>query len=373
MKILIATGIYPPDIGGPATYTKLLADELPQYGVLIHVLSFGSVRRFPPGIRHMFYLFQLLRHGTGADLIYAQDTVSVGVPAAVAAFLLRKPLWVRVPGHHEWEQAVQRFGVTATLDEYLKQASSSFLLRLMRFCMKAVLSGAEQIIVPSRYLKGVVMKMGNPEQKIAVIYSSVNVPHVTKSKQELKTERGLSGRVIVSAGRLVPWKGFEALITAFSRLHAAVPDTRLVIAGEGPLRPRLEQQVRALGCAEEVVFTGRLPQSELFAYLTAADVFVLNTAYEGLSHQLIEVMLLKTPIITTPVGGNPELIQDGVEGVFVPYNDAEAFAESMQRVLEDEAYREHLVTAAHERGLIFTSGQSVPQLLELLKQHGYRT
>ncbi len=81
MKILIATGIYPPDIGGPATYSKLLKDELPGRGIDVQVLSFGQVRHLPKIIRHFSYLLKILKLGRGVDVIYAQDPVSVGFPA----------------------------------------------------------------------------------------------------------------------------------------------------------------------------------------------------------------------------------------------------------------------------------------------------
>jgi len=73
MKILIATGIYPPDIGGPATYSKLLKDELPDRGIDVKVLSFGEVRHLPKIIRHFSYFLKVLKLGKGANVIYAQD------------------------------------------------------------------------------------------------------------------------------------------------------------------------------------------------------------------------------------------------------------------------------------------------------------
>ena len=89
-KILIATGLYPPEVGGPATYSKLLFDTLPKHGFEVTVVSFGEVRRLPKGIRHVFYFFKIIKKGRYTDCIFAQDPVSVGLPAFLAARLLRK-------------------------------------------------------------------------------------------------------------------------------------------------------------------------------------------------------------------------------------------------------------------------------------------
>ena len=117
MKVLLAAALYPPQEGGPATYTKLLVDELPARGVETSLVLFRSVLGYPPGIRHMLYMWKLWRASRDADLVYAQDPVSVGLPAALVTFFLRKPLVIKVVGDHVWEQGTQRFGVMQTLDE----------------------------------------------------------------------------------------------------------------------------------------------------------------------------------------------------------------------------------------------------------------
>ena len=118
MKVLIATGIYPPESGGPATYAKLLRDELPKYGIEVAVLAFREVRHFPKLVRHLAYAWKVFRMGRGMDAIYAQDTMSVGVPTRLANVFLRKKNIVRVPGDHVWEQGMQRYGITDTLDTF---------------------------------------------------------------------------------------------------------------------------------------------------------------------------------------------------------------------------------------------------------------
>ena len=112
-SVLVTTGIFPPDIGGPATYSKLLLDELPKHGLDISVLSFGEVRHLPKIIRHISYFFKVLRRGKGVDIIYAQDPVSVGLPSVVASKILRKKFLLKVVGDYAWEQYMQKSEIPA--------------------------------------------------------------------------------------------------------------------------------------------------------------------------------------------------------------------------------------------------------------------
>lgn len=371
MKLLISTGLYPPQIGGPASYSKLLNEELPKYGVSVRVVNFGTVRHLPFGIRHFVFFLNLLSAGFRADIIYAQDTVSVGVPSALVSVLLMKPLWVRVPGHHEWEQATQRFGVTETLDSYIKNPSDQFFLRLMRLLTRFVFYRAERIIAPSHYLADLLTFTGVPREKVKVIYSSVRKPDVSETQAEARRRLRLSGKVILSAGRLVPWKGFQKLISTFATLKQELPEATLVIVGEGPQAGMLAEHALTLGVHDSVQFTGSLPQAELFSYIRASDVFVLNTAYEGLSHLLIEVMMLGTPIVTTPVGGNAELITDGKQGIFVPYNEENALLGAFRAMLGNPLLGQGLSQEARKRGEQFASENSISAILEEFRKFGY--
>ncbi len=227
MKILIATGLFPPDIGGPATYSKILVEELPKRGVDVVVISFGSVRDLPKIIRHAAYFWKVVRSGRDADVIYAQDPVSAGLPAYLAARFLGKPFYVRIAGDYAWEQGVARFGVTLDLDQFVKEKKVPFAVRMLRYIQITVASGAKKVIVPSEYLKGIVRSWGVKGERIAVIYSVFEGVVVKETKEELRQKLGFSGNILVSAGRLVLWKGFEKLISLIPSIHEKVADVHL--------------------------------------------------------------------------------------------------------------------------------------------------
>src|SRR3989344_4924157 len=280
-KILIVTGIYPPDVGGPATYSKILFDELPKKGIGVEILSFGEVGHLPKIIRHFVYFYKVLRSGRSADLIFAQDPVSVGFPAMLAAKILRKKFLLKIVGDYAWEQGVQRFGVKKVLDDFLKNRYR-WEVELFRKIECLVANRADKIIVPSEYLKGVVTKWGIGPEKIYVVYNAFQDNELFRFPRFAQGGFAKPGqRLIVSAGRLVPWKGFDALIEIMPEILKEVPDARLVIIGDGPEKQNLESRIKNLELEEEVTLTDTLPHEKVLEYLAAADVFVLNTAYEG--------------------------------------------------------------------------------------------
>ncbi len=346
MKVLIATGLYAPEIGGPATYTAFLERHLPPQGVECVVVPFTHVRTYPKILRHVIYLLTLLRNGKDVDCIYALDTVSVGVPACIASFILRKKFMVRVPGDYAWEQGQQRFGVTDTLDLYLSSHTHPFPVRVLATVQATVARRAKRVVVPSEYMKHVVTSWGIQPSKITRIYSALNPIVVNETKDTIRTKFGYSGFVVVTAARLTPWKGVEALIYSIQALHEQHTDVRLEILGDGILYTDLVNLVQKLGATDYIVLRGQVAKKELAERIFGADAFVLNTSYEGFSHQLLEVMEIGTPIITTSVGGNSELILDGKEGLIITWNNREEMSAALLRLYRDTSVGTSLVQQA---------------------------
>lgn len=368
MRLLIATGVYRPDIGGPATYVKILEENLPEHGISVAVEPFRRVARLPWGVRHLSYCYFLIRAGKDANLIYALDPISVGIPAMIAARVLKKRFIVRIAGDYAWEQGVQRFGVKDHLDVFSKKNDDYLIpvLVLKKF-QKMVAGYAEKVIVPSKYFKGVIENWGIPSHKLRVIYSvAEDIPYQGR-RPDLKGMLRFNGKIVASAGRLVPWKGFEALIAIVPQLIRKYPSFKLLIAGDGPLMKKLAQMVTRKKLDEYVALTGSLERAVLFKYLRVADVFVLNTDYEGLSHQLLEVMGIGTPIITTRVGGNEELIEHKKNGLLVRFNNKKELYESIVSVLDNQNLSERLVKNAKTTLKRFEADSMVKHLVEELQ------
>jgi glycosyltransferase involved in cell wall biosynthesis len=128
-------------------------------------------------------------------------------------------------------------------------------------------------------------------------------------------------------------------------------DATLVDAGDGPFKSALQAQVQQLGLAERVRLIGRVPQERLWGLLAYyADVFVLNSLYEGLPHILLEAAYFGVPVVATAVGGTPEVVQHGETGLLVPPDSPVDLLAALQRLQADPLLRQRLGTKAR-RGI----------------------
>ena len=358
-RVLIATGIFPPEVGGPATYSKILLDELSKENFGVRVLSFGNIRRFPKILRHIAYGLKTFWMGRNSDVIFAQDPVSVGFPAMLAAKILRKKFILKIVGDYAWEQGVQRFEVKEILDDFLNK-KYGINVEVLRKIEKFVANHTEKIIVPSEYLKKVVSAWGVNPNKIKVIYNAFDF------KDFEHTLRRPTSKLIVSAGRLVPWKGFGTLIEIMPKILREVPDAKLIIIGDGPERHKLKLQVATWRLGRQVELIGNLPHKKVLEYLASADAFILNTAYEGFSHQILEAMAIGAPVITTNVCGNPELVENNVSGILVEFNDKEAIKNSILKLLKDEKLTQKLTSAAFQKSKQFSKERMINETIKIL-------
>ena len=139
MRVVIATGLYPPEIGGPALYAAGVAQALEKKGYQSAVVTFGNLRNYPSGLRHLMYVARLYRASRGASAIFAFDTFSTGVPAALIARIRRIPLVIRIGGDFLWERYLERTNDLVPLPDFytshralsLKERVSFRLVRWM--------------------------------------------------------------------------------------------------------------------------------------------------------------------------------------------------------------------------------------------------
>lgn len=369
MRILIATGLYPPDIGGPATYSKFLAEGLPRHGHSVDVIAFRDVRKYWPVVRHIALFFTIVDRGRNADCIYAQDTFSVGLPSALANIFLRKKFVVRVPGDHVWEQGTARFGVTTPLEKFPLYGNDwHVVLTVMRHLQQFVVKSADAVVAPSGYMRKIVKGWGVSPKKIVLIYNGIEPIQDAGNKAVLRGLIKFQGKLVISVGRLVRWKGFGTLISLMPRLKEKIPGVKLLIAGDGPLSNELEKQAEDLGLHDDVIFAGKLTRDVLLRYIRASDVFVLNSRYEGLSHQILEVSAVGVPVVAGNVGGNPEVIEDGVSGYLVEPDDRETLLIRISTLLSDATLRAKISAAAKRKIKQFSNERMVAETAELLQR-----
>lgn len=374
MKIIIAAEIFSPEIGGPATYSKQLAEQLSQQGWQVKIICYSDKQhsdsypfevfritrsKFKPW--HYYKYFKTLKKiSADCDIVYAQGPVGSGQPALKVKQQTDKKLVVKVVGDYAWEQARNKGQIKLSIEEFQKQKFSG-KIGLLQKIERQVCQAADKIVVPSEYLKKIVSGWGVDESKIEVIYNSFGLKHLIDKKN-------VDPNSIISVGRLVDWKGFDTLIELMPDLIKKNEKFKLTIFGDGPEREKLNQLVGKLGLENHVFIAGRIDHQELLSKLHAG-VFVLNTGYEGLSHIILEAMAAGTPVITTKVGGNPEIITDGQNGILVEYNNKDQLKDAILKLHNDDNLRQKFINNSKEVLKKFTFEAMITKTIKVLKNN----
>jgi glycosyltransferase involved in cell wall biosynthesis len=351
LDVLIVTGIFPPDIGGPATYVPEISSELVKRGHKVTVVTLSDtldhndrsysfrvhrIQRslFKP-LRVLITVIRIFREGRHAQVLYVNGLY---LEAVVANFFLRKPLVQKIVGDWAWERATNKGWVKDNFEEFQKRrygVKVELLKALRSFCA----SRADTVIVPSQYLASAVTHWGVSETKASVIYNAVELPSSIFSAIPLSTRFK-----VVTVGRLVPWKQIDHLIEALAEIDGA----GLVVVGDGPERSRLEDLVRATRLTDRIYFAGQRSKEETLGLMTACDLFVLNSTYEGFPHVVLEAMCAGLPVVATEVGGTPELVRDGENGLLISPHANGALASTLRKLLSCSEERQRLAAGGRE-------------------------
>lgn len=223
---------------------------------------------------------------------------------------------------------------------------SSFKLRLMyRFVNKLF----SDFIAVSEAVKSSIIEQGVMPSKIQVVYNSVDVDRFKDvGGKQVRSELGISEDTLVfgMVANLNPVKNHISVIEALSYLHKQGLQPHLILAGQGSLRTELETKVESLGLSSYIHFLG--PRNDIENVLAATDVFILASLTEGLSNALLEAMAAKKAVIASCVGGNVEVIEDGISGILVS-TEASSIASAMISLAQSEKLRNELGEKAFMR------------------------
>ena len=362
MRIVVLPGIWPPDVGGPATHGPELARFLVGRGHSVQVVTMASApptelpcpvttvdRARPFPVRYGELTLRAARAAREADLVYASSTYAA---AAVASSASRRPLVAKLVSDPAYERA-RRWGLfDGTLEDF-QHASGTWLTALKR-ARTSALARARTLIVPSRYLAEIARGWNLDPKRLHVVPNPAPPARAATS-----TER--TG--LVFAGRLTRQKAMHVALDAL----AYVPTTALTIIGDGPDRARLERHAHDAGLNGRVRFVGSLPREEVLDALAGAEAAVLSSDWENFPHAAVEALAVGTPMVATAVGGVGEIVSDGVNGLLVPPGSPEAFGHALQRLLESPELQTSLSDGALESVLELDAGRIYRQIEQLLQ------
>lgn len=233
--------------------------------------------------------------------------------------------------------------------DYLSPWSARLALGLDRLTLPLT----SKIIAVSKHLAEEVALRG--AQNIETIYNgqallSFDDPHF--SRRQFRGQWGIPADALVigTIGRLHPTKGQTYLVKAATQLHLRFPNLHLLIIGDGPLRYALESELQRNHIPHTL--TGYLPQA--YEALPAMDLFALPSVSEGMGLVLLEAMQAGVPIIASAVGGIPEVVRAGKDGLLVPLGDVKALAEACAAIIESPTLAKSLVRSGRDRWPMFS-------------------
>jgi glycosyltransferase involved in cell wall biosynthesis len=346
VRVLLVSGIWPPDVGGPASHVPELAGHLAARGHAVEVLTTAAAapadepypvhwvgRSLPPGLRHAVFALRLARLARRADVVYVVSVLTRGV---VGARLARRPVLVKLTDDPAYERA-RRLGLFAGDLDAFQAWPGGVRARLLRRMRGVALGCASLVICPSEYLRRHALGWGlDPEQVVVVENATPELPPLP-AREEARAAWGVEGPLLAFAGRLGPAKALDVLLDALAEL----PDVTLLLAGDGPERPRLEARAD-----ERARFLGARTRREVLELFRGADASVLTSAWENFPHTVVEALAVGTPVLATAVGGVAEVVRDGENGLLVPQGDVDALAGAIRRFLDDDGLRARLTEAA---------------------------
>jgi len=300
MRIVIASGIYPPEIGGPALYAEGVKKSLERMGHEAPLALFGPLRKYPSGIRHLLYTFQLLNASRGADAVFAFDTYSVGVPAAAVGLLARKKVVIRIGGDFVWEHYAERTKEAVALPElYAGMHRLAFKERVARFFVGWMLRRGE-LAFNTRWLLDIWQKAYGFEPSRAHVVGNVI--------GERLPAQG-SDKTVLFYGRQLSLKNAPAFRSAFAN---AKTDLKL----------------------EE----GMIPYEKFIERLSRAYAVAVPSISDVAPNAVIDSIRCGKPFLLTKYSGYAE--EFGQFGVLVDPLDEADMARGIKQLADPAAYEE---------------------------------
>jgi glycosyltransferase involved in cell wall biosynthesis len=351
VKVLIVTGIWPPDVGGPASHAPDVADFLHGRGHDIEVLTTADAppaqraypvrvvsRRHRPGVRHFRGAALVRRVAHAADVVY---TTGMFGRSALGATLSRRPYVVKLTADPAFERSRRRGLVAGDVDEF-QESRAGATVAMLRLARDVELRHAAHVVTPSSYLRELALGWGVAPARVTVLPNPAPSIGELAPRDELRKSFGLNGATLAFAGRLTAQKSLDRALAAV----AAAEGVRLVIAGEGPDRKLLEGRALELGLAERVRFLGAQPRRRVVELFRAADATVLSSSWENFPHTVVEALAMGTPVLAMEAGGVAEVVRHEVNGLLVPPGDTPALAAAVRRYFTDAELRTRLREAA---------------------------
>jgi glycosyltransferase involved in cell wall biosynthesis len=237
-----------------------------------------------------------------------------------------------------------------TLEEFQDHRGGA-RIRALRQLRQLTLARADRLFTPSRYLARIVAGWGIRGGEVGVIPNPAPLAPNGIARDDLRRRLGMSGPTYVFAGRLVPQKNVALAVAALR----VVPGASLVLVGDGEDAGAVRAAIARHGLEDRVRLAGAMARADGMQWVRAADAAVLPSDWENFPHAAVEAFAVGTPVIATAVGGVPEIVEPGYNGLLVDRGDEAGLASAMAAVAGDSALRDRLARGAAESASRFTT------------------
>ncbi|MEY2746632.1 MAG: hypothetical protein RL112_1674 [Planctomycetota bacterium] len=382
MKVLITSPVFPPDLGGPATYVPSLGRFLVERGHEVHVVAFcsdphpaghpfrvTSIARGSLPARYLKAFVEVWKAAKHADVVYVNEHLAL--LHVLAAKLRAKPVMIRIMVDGSWEIAHRKGWIGGDGIDAYQGKSYGLKVALVRALQKLWWSWCDHIISCSDYLRGIlVASYGVEPGKVQRVWNAHHGPRaedVTITRAQARARLGVDPRrpLVLTICRLMGWKRVDNILRALAELP---PDTQLAVAGDGDMEVEWKALGASLGLGDRVLWLGNVPHKDIPTWIRAADVFVLNSEYEGLSHTLVEVLHLGTPIVASRVCGNPEVVVDGVNGLLIDPRDHRSTRDAIAKILSNKDLADQFAAAGMARRDDFDRERTFGEVVKALER-----
>lgn len=335
--VCIVSSIYPPDIGGPATFTREFANWLYQRNQKVQVITYASEKSkgenigFPVTKVYLskILLFRFFRMLFVLFWAGKKFKTFLATGAFIETYLItlfsRKRFVAKIPGDIVWERA-RNNGVTNLGIEEFQFSKLPTRYAIFRKLFLKSIRKADIVIVPSQFLHNLVRNWGVPDSRIHIIYNSIsNNFFDTEKRTNLEYD-------VLTVARLVPWKGVSEIIEVCSVLGL-----KLCVVGNGPEMDSLTLMAKNTGA--DVTFLGQIDHSAMRNIYGKAKLFVLNSSYEGLPHVLVEARACGLFSMARSGTGSAEVISPGIDGYLYGGDNNISLEDALISAIQDSDFR----------------------------------
>ena len=337
MNILITTGIYPPDVGGPARFVPLIAEKLSnKNNVKVITLSqdlsildepdyqvIRILRRQNKFIRFFKTVFQIVKFGRKSDVIFING---LWLETYIANLFIRKNTIRKIVGDPVWEKYFSKYKVTEEFDEF-QSKKYNISIELYKFLRNVSIKSVNTIIVPSNHLSNFIKNIGFSGNLI-------QINNGTKKSTDIEKIYDENNFLIVS--RLVRHKNIDLIIRSFNDLKKQDSlNFKLNIIGEGPEYKKIKNLIEQFNLSDSISLVGSKFGNELEEYYKNSNYFLQMSSYEGMPHSILEAMNHKLIVIASKHGGNYELIGNNDFGYIVESLETGHITDSIKNAIND--------------------------------------